>query len=61
MLDESDREDEVLMPCDHPGCARESTHSRAVWVTPGHMKVEYYCPEHAPAGATTFEEDDEPE
>lgn len=50
--------DEVLMPCDHPGCGRESTHSSGRWVTPGHLHVDYWCAGHAPPDATTFEEDE---
>jgi hypothetical protein len=57
MTDESELED--FMPCHHPDCGNEATHSLAVWPSPGHLQVDYYCPEHAPEGAETFDEQDE--
>lgn len=52
--------DNEFMPCDHPGCTKgndDLTHDRTVWVRRDHLKVEYFCAEHAPADASPIEED----
>lgn len=51
--------DDVFMPCAHPGCGRESTHCTDRWIVYGHhLHVDYWCAEHAPSGATSFEEEE---
>lgn len=52
-------DDDVAMPCDCPGCGREATHSSSRWATAGHLRVDYWCAEHAPDGAEPFDEEDD--
>lgn len=51
--------EDVMMPCFAEGCCVESTHHRSVWVNEHHLRVEYYCGDHAPVDSTPFEDDDE--
>lgn len=48
---------EAEIPCDCGGCGQESTRSSCRWIDTGHAKIDYWCDEHAPPGALTFEED----
>jgi hypothetical protein len=45
--------------CAHPGCTAPVTHNRSVWVNADHMRVEYFCPRHAPADADLIGGDEE--
>lgn len=57
-MSETDDPLDFIMPCCHHGCDEEATHSISVWLNADSMRVEYYCAEHAPPGATSFDEDE---